>query len=199
MWQRTGKFAHHVCGGHAPENGGEQQDQNAASVAGAVNDVLCAIGAARDHAECRGHQGPQAEVCDAFRGGLFGWKIRWFQFLTRTPLRAPTWLSQAYPPAALAPNMRRIMARCCNEKANREEMRVKTELVLTIRTGDRRPLHAGVAKALPRMTPRRPAWAFARAERVHSTSSSCSTTSAIKIDDAVQAHTIASAVCALWM
>ena len=86
--QRARKLADHEGGGQAPEHRGEQQNQNGASVAGAVHDVFCAIGSARHHKEGGGDQGPQREADELLGGnrvpaGDGGERLGIFGFLTR--------------------------------------------------------------------------------------------------------------------
>src|SRR5207245_7095626 len=71
-WQCAGQLANHEGGGQAPENGSEQQDKDRAAVSGAVHDVFCAIGSARDHKEGCGHQRPQGEADRFFAIGNGG-------------------------------------------------------------------------------------------------------------------------------
>ena len=60
--QRAREFADHEGGRQAPEQRGEQQNQDGASVTGAVHDVFGAIGSARHHKEGGGDQGPKREA-----------------------------------------------------------------------------------------------------------------------------------------
>jgi hypothetical protein len=68
--QRAGQFADHEGGRQAPENREKKQNQDAMSVAGAGDDLLSAIGAARDHEKGRSYQRPERELGDIF----FGWR-----------------------------------------------------------------------------------------------------------------------------
>ncbi len=78
--QRTGKFANHESGGQAPENRGQQQNENAAAIAGAMHDVFCAVGPARHHKEGGGDEWPEREADGLFPGGYDG---GWLKLLTR--------------------------------------------------------------------------------------------------------------------
>ena len=66
--QRARQLADHEGGGQAPEQRRKQQNQDGASVAGAMHDVFGAIGSARHHKEGGGDQGPQREANEAFLG-----------------------------------------------------------------------------------------------------------------------------------
>src|SRR5437870_4546758 len=77
--QSARQLADHEGCRQAPENGSEQKDEDRAAVSGAVNDVFCAIGSARDHKECCGHQRPQSEANRFFVIGNGGYE----DFLTR--------------------------------------------------------------------------------------------------------------------
>ena len=66
--QRARKLADHERRRQAPEQRGEQQNQNRASVPGAVHDVFRAIGSARHHKEGGGDQWPQREAHELLRG-----------------------------------------------------------------------------------------------------------------------------------
>ena len=60
--QRARKLADHEGRRQAPEQRGEQQNQDGASVTGAVHDVFGAVGSARHHKEGGGDQGPKREA-----------------------------------------------------------------------------------------------------------------------------------------
>src|SRR6266566_4460712 len=77
--QSARQLANHKSSRQAPENGSEQQDEDRAAIAGAVHDVFGAIGSARDHKECCGHQRPQSEANRFFGIGNGGCE----DFLTR--------------------------------------------------------------------------------------------------------------------
>jgi len=62
----AGEFADHVGGGQAPQERRDEKYQNPTGVARTVDDVFSTIGAARNHEERGGHQGPERE----FRGEL---------------------------------------------------------------------------------------------------------------------------------
>ena len=53
----------------APEERGQEQDQDSASVPGPVDDVFGAIGSARHHKEGGGDQGPKREADEFFPVG----------------------------------------------------------------------------------------------------------------------------------
>ena len=69
--QGARKLADHERRGQAPEQRREQQNQNRASVAGAMHDVFRAIGSARHHKEGGGDQRPQREANEFFPVGSF--------------------------------------------------------------------------------------------------------------------------------
>ena len=60
MRKSAGEFAHHERRRYAPENRRENQNQNSAAVARAMNDVLGAVRAAGHHEEGRRHERPQS-------------------------------------------------------------------------------------------------------------------------------------------
>ena len=67
--QRARKLADHKRGRQAPENRGEQQNENRFAISGAMHDVFGPIGSARDHKEGRGDQGPKRETDGFLPGG----------------------------------------------------------------------------------------------------------------------------------
>src|SRR3989442_9505409 len=91
----AGQLANHEGCRQAPENGSEQKDEDRAAVSGAVNDVFCAIGSARDHKEGCGHQRPQSEANRFFGIGNGGGGdvptpgARLRQFLSLSPRPTP--------------------------------------------------------------------------------------------------------------
>ncbi len=77
--QRAGKFADHERGRQAPQNRSEQQQQNAAPISRAMNNVFGAVGAAGHHEKCGSHQRPECEFRDSFwwkqlPGRKLGWQ-----------------------------------------------------------------------------------------------------------------------------
>ena len=69
---RGRQFAHHHGGGQAPQQRRDHQDQQRRGVAGLLDDVLEAIGSARDHeVGCRDH-GHDGNFRDAFQAA-----VRW--------------------------------------------------------------------------------------------------------------------------
>ena len=77
------KLADHEGRGQAPEQRGEQQDQDGASVAGAVHNFFRAIGSARHHKEGGGDQGPQGEANEFFPVGDGGERLGILGLLAR--------------------------------------------------------------------------------------------------------------------
>ena len=67
--QRAREFADHEGRRQAPQQRGEQQNQNRASVTGAVHNVFRAIGSAGHHKEGGGDQRPQRETDEFFPVG----------------------------------------------------------------------------------------------------------------------------------
>ena len=74
-WQSTRQFANHECGGKAPEDRSQEQNQNGLTIASAVHDIFCAIGSARYHKEGSGDEWPESQANGFFpvrgdHGGL---------------------------------------------------------------------------------------------------------------------------------
>ena len=69
--QRARKLADHESRRQAPEQRGEQQNKDGASVPGAMHDLFSAIGSARHHKEGGGDQRPKREADELFRGDGF--------------------------------------------------------------------------------------------------------------------------------
>ena len=73
--QRARKFADHESRRQAPEQRREEQNQDGASVPGAMHDVFGAIGSARHHKEGGGDQGPKREANEFFPVGYGGERL----------------------------------------------------------------------------------------------------------------------------
>ena len=67
-----GQLADHERRGQAPEQRGNEQDEDAPPVPGAMDDLFGAIGSARHHKEGGGDQGPKREADEFFPVGDYG-------------------------------------------------------------------------------------------------------------------------------